>query len=146
MLPPSIKSAQYNHSHLLLWLWAMNSWTRPLIFSLIVCHSIPVNKNETYFLYTALMDMSVLDTFSERLLEIFHNLYRASMFSCSTGGSASLSICHPLSPSTHFCLVSRSLQWPPAPSWPSNPPEHLASGPMGAGHRVKVQANIRKHH
>lgn len=68
------------------------------------------------------------------------------MFSCSTEGSVSLSICHPLSPLTYFCLGSHSLlSPPPASRWPSNPLQHLATGPLGAGQGVGVQTNIRKY-
>lgn len=70
---------------------------------------------------------------------------RFPMYSRSTGGSVSLSICHPLLLLTYFCLVFNSLSQPGASNWPSNPPQHLADGPVGAGREVRVQTNIRKY-
>lgn len=64
----------------------------------------------------------------------------------------------PLGVQCHFKFTLPSHYWPtsvlvsnpccPPPQalhWPSNPLQHLATGPLGTGQRVTVQANIRKH-
>lgn len=114
-------------------------WTLELLYKIfqhpMLCLPFQANKNTIFCLYKAWMDMSL---FLDWLLEAIN--YKVdpcfSMFSCSIGGSASLPIRHPLSPLIYFSLVPHSLLRPPALCWPSNPLQHLASGPLGAGQRV----------
>lgn len=113
-------------------LWGIDSWTTQFTFQAI--------QNPTFSFHTAWTCVYSRCSANYTARPCFHALF------CSTWGPVSFQIYPPFSLLTYFCLSLQSLLSPPqALHWPSNPLQHLATGPLGTGQRVTVQANIRKH-